>query len=80
MYAEKCHREQTAEPRSANLATYMQVEKECLPILIKIVNVIDIHFQVQIFESITLRSSYVIISHMMTDMSDSATGNIHKVA
>ena len=46
------HRKQTAEPKSANVRTYMHVHKVLsLPIVIKIVDVSAIPFKSQIFQS-----------------------------
>ena len=47
----------------------------CLPIFIQNLNVLDVYFQGQIFESSTLGSSYVIISQTVTDRANITIAN-----
>ena len=44
---QEMYRHQTDEPRSANLAKHMHVNKVSLPTNVQIVKVLDIHFQVK---------------------------------
>ena len=50
-----------------------------LPIFMHIVNILDVHFQGQKFESSTLGSSYVIILQIVTDVTNIAIANKHKI-
>ena len=58
-----------------NLTCYL-----CLPILIQIVNVIDLRFKGKKFELVTLGSSNMIISQKVTDRANIAIANKWKVA
>ena len=74
MYVTKYHREQTVETRSANFDRRMPVEKYVhLLIFIEIVNVSDLNYQYQTFESRTLGTSWVIIVQTATDTTDIAS-------
>ena len=64
----KCHQEQTTKPRRSSFGRPIQVDKKmCLSIFIEIVNVFDLHFQGQSFESNAMESSHVIMCHTVTD-------------
>ena len=64
----KCHREQTAEPRSAKILNLCTLTKEVrLQIFIQIINFLDLLFQRQRFEPSTPGSSCVIILQTLID-------------
>ena len=71
--------EQTAEPGNANFRTRMHVDKYLrLTIFIQIVNVLDLHFQSQKFESSILWSTYAIISQTVREIRQTLQLPTHK--
>ena len=60
-------------PILANICTLIMYVR--LPIFIRIINILDLHFKGQRFESSTLRRLHVIISQLATDRTKIAVAN-----
>ena len=71
------YREQTDEPKSVNIFTYicMLAWYVRAPIFIQIVHILDLDFQGHGFESRILRSSYANISQIVTDRTNISIAN-----